>query len=46
MKMQEKRTIPTNIENKTKSNMTIKTKKKAKMKDSRNIQTGIGFTIK
>jgi hypothetical protein len=32
MKTQEKRTIPTNIENKTKSNMTIKTKKRAKMK--------------
>jgi hypothetical protein len=30
--MQEKRTIPTNIENKTKSNMTIKMKKKVKTK--------------
>jgi hypothetical protein len=30
--MQEKRTIPTTIENKTKSNMTIKMKKKAKMR--------------
>jgi hypothetical protein len=32
MKTQEKRTIPTNIKSKTKTNMTIKTKKKAKMK--------------
>jgi hypothetical protein len=30
--MQEKKTIPTNIENKTKSNMMIKMKKKAKTK--------------
>jgi hypothetical protein len=32
MKTQEKRTIPTSIENKTKSNMMLKTKKKAKTK--------------
>jgi hypothetical protein len=31
-KTQEKRTIPTNIENKTKLNMTLEMKKKAKTK--------------